>query len=421
MPLDYRRAETAVLQDLAAETRRDARYAAVLVGVWLLTIVAGFFILRSTAVMIGGNEMSQPRALFTSVNAATLTGFQQSVAVDHMLIIGQVTLFLLMVISTYLTTTAAALAVVRIIGLPYTASRVFAAAFIFQGIGTLLGAVMLLRPADRDFFSSLFQAASALGNSGLMLGGVGTNSEPQTLFVLMPLAFLGGLGLPVLMELMDRITGNRAALSVHSRVVLSGSAALFLIGLLGCVWLDWPASNSAESWRATLASSLLASINSRTAGLPIDAVYLYPRAMQWFVMVLMLIGAAPAGTAGGLKITTLTELFRGAGRLLRGQAPSRQPPSRALAIAIVWTGAFLLLIFIALLSLLQADPQTPADRVLFTTISAAANAGLSHDPLSVTASNAWTLATTMLLGRLLPIAVLWWMALTVRDADVAVG
>jgi Trk-type K+ transport system membrane component len=74
-----------------------------------------------------------------------------------------------------------------------------------------------------------------------------------------------------------------------------------------------------------------------------------------------------------------------------------------------------------LLSLLQADPQTPADRVLFTTISAAANAGLSHDPLSVTASNAWTLATTRLLGRLLPICVLWWMALTTRDADVVVG
>jgi trk system potassium uptake protein TrkH len=160
---------------------------------------------------------------------------------------------------------------------------------------------------------------------------------------------------------------------------------------------------------------VVASINSRTAGLPVDAVYLYPRAMQWFVIVLMMIGAAPAGTAGGLKITTITELFRGARRILRGD-----PPGRALAISIVWTSAFLLLILIALLSLLQADPQTPADRVLFTTISAAANVGLSHDPLSVTAANAYTLATTMLLGRLLPIAVLWWMALTTRDADVAV-
>src|SRR4051812_45302926 len=97
------RAEAYAPEEAAREARYNAAYAAILVALWMLSIVAGFLILRSTAVMIGGNEMSQPRALFTSVNAATLTGFQQSVAVDHMLIVGQVTLFLLMVLGTYLT------------------------------------------------------------------------------------------------------------------------------------------------------------------------------------------------------------------------------------------------------------------------------------------------------------------------------
>ena len=191
---------------------------------------------------------------------------------------------------------------------------------------------------------------------------------------------------------------------------------VFLVGLLGCIWLDWPASHTQENWRTTLSSSLVASINTRSAGLPVDAVYVFPRAMQWFLMALMLIGAAPAGTAGGLKITTLVEILRRARRTLRGDLPGR-----SLGIAIVWLAAFGLLIFLALLSLLDAEPQTPADRVLFTTVSAAANVGLSHDPLSVTAANAYALSITMFLGRLLPICVLWWMALTTRDADVAVG
>jgi trk system potassium uptake protein TrkH len=417
MPLPSRRPEVSLASDeLGPTTRRDAAVAGCLVGTWLLLIGLGFLTLRSTAVMIGGNEMSQPRALFTSVNAATLTGFQQSVTVDQMLVVGQLTLFLLMVLSTYLTTMAGSLAVVRIIDLPYSTARVLTAGFVFQALATLLGAVMLMRPAERDFFSSLFQVSSALGNCGLTLGDVPATTDKITLLVLMPMALLGGLGLPVLMETYDRIIGQRECLSMHSRIVLGGSAIVFLIGLIGCIWLSWPANNTADNWRTTLASSLVASINSRTAGLPVDAVYGYPRAMQWFVMALMLIGAAPGSAAGGLKITTLVEIFRRARRALRGGAPGR-----SLGIAIFWVAAFLLLVLIALLSLLQADPQTPADRVLFTTISAAANVGLSHDPLSVTAANAWTLSITMLLGRLLPICVLWWMALTTRDADVAVG
>jgi Trk-type K+ transport system membrane component len=152
---------------------------------------------------------------------------------------------------------------------------------------------MLLRPGDRDFFSSLFQAASALGNCGLVLGGVSTTTDRSTLLVLMPLATLGGLGLPVLMDVYDRLTGARPCSLMHSRVVLGGSAVVFLVGLLGCIWLDWPASHTQENWRTTLSSSLVASINTRSAGLPVDAVYVFPRAMQWFLMALMLIGAAP--------------------------------------------------------------------------------------------------------------------------------
>src|SRR3954454_12975311 len=234
MPALPRATDVTLPQQRGAATRTEALLAAGLVALWLLFIILGFLRLRSTAVMVGGNEMSQPRALFTSVNAATLTGFQQSVAVDQMLITGQITLFLLMVGGIYLTTTAAALAVVRVVGLPYSTARVFGATFVVQGLGMLLGGLFLASPPQRDFFNGMFQATSALGNCGLSLGDAGTATDRSTLLVLMPLAFLGGLGVPVLMELFDIFTFQRTGLSVHSRVVLGGSAAVFLIGLLGC-------------------------------------------------------------------------------------------------------------------------------------------------------------------------------------------
>jgi hypothetical protein len=54
-----------------------------------------------------------------------------------------------MVLSTYLMMTAASLAVVRIVGLPYSTPRVFAAGLVFQG--------------DRN--AALFRDAAAAGRS----------------------------------------------------------------------------------------------------------------------------------------------------------------------------------------------------------------------------------------------------------------
>ena len=115
-------------------------------------------------------------------------------------------------------------------------------------------------------------------------------------------------------------------------------------------------------------------------------------------------------------MTTAVELFRGTWRALKGEAPGR-----TFGIAMTWVGTYALLVLVALLALLQNTPEMPADRALFTTVSAASNVGLSHDALSVTRDNVYALCAAMLLGRFLPIAVLWWMAMTTRDADVAVG
>jgi len=202
--------------------------------------------------------------------------------------------------------------------------------------------------------------------------------------------------------------------------VLSASAVAFLFAFVACVWFALPDQPIKEispaHWRQAFSSGLIASINTRTAGLPIEYVYDYPRAMQWLLIPLMLIGGAPASAAGGLKITTLIVVFAGTRRALRGEAPGR-----SFGIAITWLGIFALLTFFSMLWLLGSAPEISSDRALFITASAVSNVGLSPDPLSITAANAYALSMTMLLGRLFPIAVLWWMANTTRDAEIAVG
>ena len=130
----------------------------------------------------------------------------------------------------------------------------------------------------------------------------------------------------------------------------------------------------------------------------------------------MLVGASPGGTGGGLKSTTLAELFRGVRRTLRGESPGRP-----FGIAMVWVGTYLGLVLVSVLALASTEKQLPGDRVLFLTVSALSNVGLSHDPVALTIPGAYFLSAMMLAGRMTPLLILWWMADTAQGAEVAVG
>jgi Trk-type K+ transport system membrane component len=113
-----------------------------------------------------------------------------------------------------------------------------------------------------------------------------------------------------------------------------------------------------------------------------------------------------------LRGATLVELFSGVRRSLRGEAPGRH-----FAIAVTWAGIYLLLAIFVLGQWLRREPQIQGDRALFYTISAISNVGLSHEPLSVTVANSFLLSAGMLLGRILPIGILWWMASEPRSVS----
>lgn len=389
-----------------------------LVTAYLLLIIGGVAFFRSGRATIAGNPLSWPRSIFTSVNAATLTGFQQSVTLDSLQPAGQYCVAVLMVGGTFLTISASSIAVARIIRRRWSIPLILFSAAIAQLFPTIVGALILHTPGT-DMWPALFQAASAFDNCGLTIGPVPGAGDSRTYLAILPMAMLGALGLPVLIDFARSIIRTER-LSTHTRTVLMASAVAFLVAFIACIWFalpDQPLEEiSAARWRQALSSGLITSINTRTCGLPIEYVYDYPRAMQWLLILLMLIGGAPASAAGGLKLTTLIVLFSGGRRALRGEAPGR-----SFGVALAWLGIFALLIFFAMLWLLGSAPEISSDRALFITASAVSNVGLSPDPLSITAANGYALSMTMLLGRLFPIAVLWWMAMTTNDAEIAVG
>ena len=395
-----------------------------LVPAYLALILVGAAVFKFGPVMARGHEMSSARAVFTAVNAATLTGFPSSVGLEDFEqegALGPATVLALMVGGALFSMIGGGAAAVVVLRLPYTPAQVVWAALASLLLAVLAGATVLLSQ-DRRVFDSVFQATSAFTNSGLYVGRLSAPLSLRAQAALMPLAFVGGLGLPVLMDVFDRLTGGTQRLSNHTRTVCVTSAALYL-GATLAFWLmlapRQPAygyAASAAPWRDALASASAAAINARGAGFPFEFASAYPRAMQWLLIVLMAVGANPAGTGGGVKSTTLAALGSGVRGALRGH---RVP--RAAGVAAVWLHANGGIVFAGLLLLLWRSTDMAADRLLFLTVSAASNVGLAHDPVSITGPGLYTLCAVMLAGRIAPVFVLSWMARTTDDADVAVG
>jgi Trk-type K+ transport system membrane component len=393
-----------------------------MLGCYVVIMTVAVAVIRLGVVTAAGGELSLDRTIFTSINAATLTGFQMDVGLSASGAGGRTGAPLLLLALTLagigFSLVAGGMAVVRIARLPYSDRQVALAAGAATLIAVLAGATAL---ADHGPVQALFDAASAFGNSGLHDGRLPPVNSWQSQLVLLPLALLGGLGLPVLMELFDRVTLRRR-ISTHSATVLAATAVVYLTGIALLVYFQgmnrpedtpWPGHTT---WRRLFASASAMAVNSRTAGLPLESVRDFARAAQWLIVLLMAVGAGPAGTAGGLKLTTLVRLGSGVRRALHGR-----PPGRGFGIAAVWLGAYVVLVFAGFLVLLTTEPDAPADRLLFLCVSAMSNVGLSHDPVSIIGPGLYVLSALMLLGRIMPLLVLWWMARTTEGEFVAVG
>ena len=379
------------------------------VGLACVSALALYYFSRAAA----GNELTLDRARFMAINALTCSGFQTSIGVNALPEACQLLVFFLTLVGAIFPMIVGGLAIVRILRLDYSDPYVARSAVLVAMVLTVVGAIPLIE-SGRTPFHAMMLSASAFGNSGLYLGGLPPMTGWQTQVVLLPLAVLGSLGLPVLMQCYDALL-RRGRLSAHSRTVLAMTAAIYLVLTAVLMVAHLPIGDSATALPAA-ASSSTAAVNARTLGLPFEYAQEWPAAMQWIVLLGMLVGGSPGGTAGGLKTTTLVVLAKGTLRSLRGQAPGR-----AYGMAVAFTGAYLLLIVAAFVVLTATESQLAASRLFFETASAVGNVGLSFDPVTMVTPGLDVLGAAALLGRLLPLLVLWWMARSTTGADLAVG
>jgi len=185
-------------------------------------------------------------------------------------------------------------------------------AFTVQFVGALLFAIRLIPmygPARGAFFA-LFHSVSAFCNAGFDLFGGGaslTGFRGDVLINLTAilLVVVGGLGFSTLHDMLDKRAFQRFRL--HTKLVLVTYGSLLAGGFLIVLALEWsnPLTLGPLPFGEKLLAALFQSMTLRTAGFnTIDQAGLND-ATKLIGGFLMLIGAAPASTGGGIKVTTL--------------------------------------------------------------------------------------------------------------------
>ena len=235
--------------------------------------------------------------------------------------------------------------------------------------------------ASEALFHGIFHSVSAFCNAGFstLPGGLEGFANQYILpGTVMILIVTGGLGFLVIGELWLHLT-ERTRLSPHAVLVLQVSSILILAGTVLFFLPDRTAGLSPLSLPLKVWNALFQSVTARTAGfntIPLRAV----SSLGIFLLsLLMIIGASPGSTGGGIKTTTAGVLFfsslseiQGRRAVYRNRTIADENIRRALAISFLYL--LTVLTGVILLSLFE---ELPFRTLLFEAISAMGTVGLS--------------------------------------------
>ena len=295
------------------------------------------------------------------------------------------------------------------------------------GIGLLTFRNLWEWSLPHAFWHAVFHSISAFCNAGFSLHDDSLSRyqlDPLVNFTIAGLVIVGGLGFPVLHDM--HATWRRGwhgrdwwvHLRLHTKLMLVGTAALLLLGMLAVLLLEWDGVLRGVPYAKRPLVAFFHSMSCRTAGFNTVDLSRMTATMLLLSVVLMMIGAGPCSTGGGFKVSTVTVLFLHARSTFRGHrrlfAFHRWIPSETVNRAVATAMLFAVLALAALTALLSveglADSKTAATDqflgVLFEVVSALGTVGLSTGATpELTAGGRWVIIVLMLMGRLGPISV----------------
>lgn len=401
-----------------------------------LAIAAGTLLLWLPVSSSSGESPPFIDALFTATSAVCVTGLTTVDTGTYWSPFGRVVITALIQvggIGIMVLATLIFLAVFRRVGIATRSStqvetkslsqadtkRVIVRIVIFSIIAEIALAMILLTRFIGDYgygvtegvSHAVFHSISAFNNAGFSLYPDNLVRFAQDPWILIPIAvavIVGGIGFPVVFEL-ARKWRRLGGLSILSRITVALTVSLLILATFvflvtengnGATWGSLPPGQQ-------ILQAFFTGVMPRTAGfniVPVDEMRAESLALT---NVLMFIGGGSAGTAGGIKVTTLGVLIFIIIAEIRGKSDvevgNKRVPSeiQRQALAIVAIGLALVALGTVLLLVLT---DWGFERVLFETVSAFGTVGLSTGITSTLSDSAkLVLVALMFVGRIGPL------------------
>lgn len=434
---------------------RGARPEWMLTGSFAMLILAGtLLLLLPRASAMPGKPIGVLDALFTATSASCVTGLSVRDLGTEFTPFGQgIVLMLFQVGGLGIMTFVAFLAVTSAESLPVPQMLAFRqmvgartpaalrrqvwAIVAFTVIVEALGATCLYAclPADQDRSArlgwSVFHAVSAFCNAGFGLSADSLTrfqDHSGAMLTFMGLIVLGGLGFLVVTDLLGlqilrwppfrwipwvRRYNQRVPiyrLPVQTRLSVLVTGALILVGLVGFWVLEIGELMGEKPLLTQFWIAAFHSVSARTAGFNTVPVDQLQPATLLLLVALMVVGACPVSTGGGIKTVTLAVLLLALRAMITGrervEVYGRALPQRVLLASLAVVVLYVAMAGVGLFGLTWGDPGVPFRSLLFETVSALSTVGLSTGITpELSPGSRLILCLLMFVGRVGPISL----------------
>jgi trk system potassium uptake protein TrkH len=272
-------------------------------------------------------------------------------------------------------------------GIVKFAKYILMVSFLFESIGAIILTLRFLPQMGlkKAVYYGLFHSISAFNNAGFDLMGnfrslTGYVSDWVVNLVVMGLIIFGGLGFYVLLDIYEHRHFNKFTL--HSKIVITITLFLITIGTLLIFLFEYnnPKTLKPLDFPTKILAALFQAVTPRTAGFNTLSLSDMTIASKFLTIILMFIGASPAGTGGGIKTTTFAVILYTVLSVIQGEEETvlyKRTISRNIvykAVAISFISVFIIFSVTMVLSITETSNFLT---VLYETTSAFGTVGLS--------------------------------------------
>ncbi|MBX7158013.1 MAG: potassium transporter KtrB [Verrucomicrobiae bacterium] len=403
----------------------------VVLGYLSYIILGWFFLLLPWSQKV--KNMSWLDHLFTATSAVSTTGLATMSIADSYTFFGQgIVLFLIqlgglgyMTLSSFIVLSASgkissfrhritstALSLPQGFEVIRFLRQVIGFTLIIEIIGTWgLYFIFVKEDVPQALWEAIFHSVSAFCTAGFSLFNTSLEAYRNHVglnCLIIVLSYLGAIGFIVMSDVWTSLKYRKTHITLTSKIILMSTLWISVIGTL-LLFFDESSTRSLPFFQRAMTAFFQTMTASTTVGFNTIPIGALTASSLFLLTLIMIIGASPAGTGGGLKTTTFTALWAVMASTFRQQEKitffKKQIP-RARIFSAIASLMFYLFTFIAGVYALTLTEKLPLPDLAFEAASALGTVGLSRGITgNLTNLGKIIITALMFLGRIGPISI----------------